>query len=124
MMRYFIVNPLITIGVSTVSTLALTQGNQYHLGPEGIPGVDSAHHEIPRVKCPLPRPVDPSGDGLLSSEDVFSGTEALELLVDRHQPLVRIESVCYDDLGSFEEDERWRPFGDIRGVLKDTYTNV
>ena len=100
MMRHFL-NHLITLMVTTAS--ALTDGHQYHLGPEDIPGV-KAPHDFPRLKCPL--------------------SDALPLMVDRHQPLVSIPSVCYDDLGSFAEDERWEPFKEIPDVLKDNYPNV
>ena len=120
MMRHLL-NYLVTLAVSTAS--ALSDGHQYHLGPEEIDGVQ-APHDFPRLKCPLSRPLDPSEDGLLSSQDVFWGPDALQLMVDRHQPLVSIPSICYDDLGSFKEDKRWEPFKKIPGVLEDHYPNV
>ncbi|OTA00285.1 hypothetical protein A9Z42_0075900 [Trichoderma parareesei] len=58
------------------------------------------------------------------------------LLVLRHQPLVEIESICYDDLGKFGDficndnvvdtgdDERWKPFCNISKVLEDNYPLV
>lgn len=77
--------------------------------------------EQSRFKCNLAEPLDPSDDGLYSSHDLFSSQEALETLVERHQPLVQVDSICYDDLGDFDEDDRWKPFDEIPKVLKDNY---
>lgn len=95
--------------------------NQFPLG--------SHHHTIaghpkadpPEFKCNLANPLDPSADGLYSSHEVFSNKRAVNALIRRHQPLVRIPSVCYDDLGDFDDDERWEPFYDIPRVLKNEY---
>ncbi|KAK5992094.1 putative carboxypeptidase C24C9.08 [Cladobotryum mycophilum] len=75
-------------------------------------------------RCDPYPPLDPSDDGLASSKDVFSGIEAIDLLVKRHQPLVQMPSICYDDLGDFDEDPRWKPFHDIPPILQETYPNV
>ncbi|KAF3072711.1 hypothetical protein CFAM422_005060 [Trichoderma lentiforme] len=81
-----------------------------------IPKVEQA-----RFKCNLADPLDPSDDGLYSSHDLFSSKEALETLVERHQPLVKIDSICYDDLGDFDTDDRWKPFDEIPNVLEKNY---
>ncbi|KAL7906590.1 carboxypeptidase S [Trichoderma velutinum] len=77
--------------------------------------------ESSRFKCNLAQPLDPSQDGLYSSHDLFSNQEALETLIERHQPLVQVDSICYDDLGDFDTDERWKPFDEIPKVLKENY---
>ncbi|PKK49133.1 hypothetical protein CI102_5562 [Trichoderma harzianum] len=74
-----------------------------------------------RFKCNLADPLDPSDDGLYSSHDLFSSQEALETLVERHQPLVQVDSICYDDLGDFDTDDRWKPFDEIPKVLEKHY---
>ncbi|KAI1419534.1 hypothetical protein F5Y12DRAFT_777350 [Xylaria sp. FL1777] len=130
MMIHFIYNLLVILTVrSTVSALARVHDSQYSLGSDTIPSHESPSHESPsyehsRLRCDLSRPLDPSEDGLLSSEELFSDPEQLKIMVERHQPLVRIPSVCYDDLGDFEEDERWKPFYDIPVVLEKTYPNI
>ncbi|KAJ3546695.1 hypothetical protein NM208_g665 [Fusarium decemcellulare] len=109
--------------VTTASALAFADGNQYRIGSDGAPGLRyPGHGHGPR--CDLSRPVDPSGDGLLTSEKLFSGSEALKTLVKHHQSLVKIPSICYDDLGDFDQDERWKPFYDIPIALKDAYPNI
>ncbi len=110
MMTHFIFNLLaILVVCSTVSTLARTHDNQYRLGSDTIPGHENPSYGDSRLRCDLSRPVDPSADGLLSSEELFSDPEELKTMIKRHQPLVRIPSICYDDLGDFDEDGRWKP---------------
>ncbi|KKP05777.1 hypothetical protein THAR02_02151 [Trichoderma harzianum] len=77
--------------------------------------------EQSRFRCNLADPLDPSQDGLYSSHDLFSSQEALETLIERHQPLVQVDSICYDDLGDFDTDDRWKPFDEIPKVLKENY---
>lgn len=105
---------------SAASALAFATGDQHLLGSGDF--VESSFHD--RLRCDLPHSIDPSDDGLASSQELFSGTEALDILVDRHQELVRIPSICYDDLGDFGEDERWKPFSEIPKVMKKLYPNV
>ncbi|KAK6213634.1 peptidase family M20/M25/M40 [Colletotrichum tabaci] len=71
-------------------------------------------------KCDLPPPVTPS-DGLPSAADLFSSPDAVRKQVERHAALVRVPSICYDDLGDFDKDDRWRVFYDLHDVLKKTY---
>ncbi|PTB62737.1 carboxypeptidase S [Trichoderma citrinoviride] len=80
--------------------------------------------DVPRFKCDLGEPLDPSNDGLSSSHEIFSNKKAVDTLVQRHQPLVKINSICYDDLGDFDEDDRWKPFDEIPKVLEDKYPLV
>ncbi|KAL2678873.1 hypothetical protein Neosp_009625 [[Neocosmospora] mangrovei] len=68
--------------------------------------------------------MDPSHDGLTSSWDLFSGRDTIDTLVKRHQSLVRIPSVCYDDMGDVDDDERWEAFNEIPKHIKNTYPNV
>lgn len=74
--------------------------------------------------CDLPPVLDPSSDGLPSASELFSSEEALERQVARHQAIVQVPSICFDDLGDFEEDERWAPFYDLHDVLAKTYPIV
>ena len=75
-------------------------------------------------KCDLPPALDPSRDGLPSATDLFSSKKSLKLQVERHQALVRAPSICYDDLGPFDEDDRWLPFYDVHDVLEELYPAV
>lgn len=75
-------------------------------------------------KCDLPPALDPSRDGLPSATDLFSSKKSLNRQVERHQALVRVPSICYDDLGPFDEDDRWLPFYDVHDVLEETYPIV
>ncbi|KAI0410284.1 hypothetical protein F5X98DRAFT_381972 [Xylaria grammica] len=113
---------IILVGIACA--VAFTHENQYRLGSDNIQGVEGPDSHSSRLKCDLSRPIDPSADGLLSSHKVFSGKDALETIIERHQQLVRIPSICYDDLGEFDEDERWEPFHKIPGVLSSSYPNV
>ncbi|KAK1725014.1 peptidase family M20/M25/M40 [Colletotrichum acutatum] len=71
-------------------------------------------------KCDLPPPVTPS-DGLPSARDLFTSKAAVQKQVERHAALVRVPSICYDDLGDFDKDERWNVFYELHDVLKKTY---
>ncbi|KAI0442958.1 hypothetical protein F4803DRAFT_517419 [Xylaria telfairii] len=125
MINHLMLNSLAGIAVvSAVSASALAHDNQYPLGSGDTLGVATPSHDISRFRCDLPRRVDPSKDGLVSSQELFSGFDALQTMVKRHQPLVRIPSICYDDLGGFDDDDRWKPFYDIPTVLKETYPFV
>ncbi|KAI1046747.1 hypothetical protein LB505_006785 [Fusarium chuoi] len=45
-------------------------------------------------------------------------------MVKKHQSLVRIPSICYDDMGDLDTDDRWKPFYDIPKMLKKAYPTV
>ena len=75
-------------------------------------------------QCKLPPSLDPSKDGLPHSSKLFGSKDALMKQVKRHQAIVRVPSVCYDDLGKIGEDERWKPFDKLHEVIKDTYPLV
>ncbi|OJJ58209.1 hypothetical protein ASPSYDRAFT_90395 [Aspergillus sydowii CBS 593.65] len=75
-------------------------------------------------KCDLPPVLDPAGDGLPSAASLFSSDEALERQVKRHQAIVRVPSVSYDDLGEIGEDERWNPFYELFPVIQKTYPTL
>lgn len=75
--------------------------------------------------CDLPPVIDPSGgDRLPSADDLFSGDAALAKQVERHQAIVKVPSVSYDDLGPPGEDERWEPFYDLHQTLASIYPNM
>lgn len=75
-------------------------------------------------KCDLSGAIDPSSDGLPSAGKLFGSKEALLKQVDRHSALVKVPSVCYDDLGPFDEDPRWAPFYDFHDVLTKTFPSM
>ncbi|KAJ4329343.1 hypothetical protein N0V84_000238 [Fusarium piperis] len=112
-MRSSVWSLAVVIAASKVSALALTSDNQHRLEPDAS-----------RFGCQLARPIDPSHDGLLSSDELFSGRGTIEEFVKRHQSLVRIPSVCYDDMGDVDEDERWDSFNDIPDHIKKTYPHM
>lgn len=74
--------------------------------------------------CDLPSPIDPSSDGLPSAADLFTSEAALAKQVERHQALVRVPSICYDDLGPFDTDPRWKPYYEFHDVLAQTFPLV
>lgn len=75
-------------------------------------------------QCNLPPSLDPSDDGLPHGGKLFGGKDALMKQVKRHQAIVRVPSVCYDDLGKIGEDVRWKPFDKLHSVIKETYPLV
>ncbi|KAL3495874.1 hypothetical protein BJX62DRAFT_252874 [Aspergillus germanicus] len=75
-------------------------------------------------QCDLPPILDPARDGLRSADSLFTSHEALERQVKRHQAIVRVPSVCWDDLGEIGADERWAPFYKLFGVLKESYPAI
>ncbi|KAL4964911.1 M20 family metallopeptidase [Aspergillus stella-maris] len=85
--------------------------------------VENANSESTFV-CDLPPILDPAGDGLPSAVSLFSSDEALKRQVKRHQAIVRVPSVSYDDLGEIGEDPRWEPFHQLHPVLKKTYPKL
>lgn len=75
-------------------------------------------------QCDLPSAIDPAGDGLLSANELFTSKEALNKQVERHSALVKVPSICYDDLGPFDTDPRWAPFHQFHDVLAQTFPLV
>lgn len=84
-------------------------------------GLDNAAADF---ECDLPSPLDPSGDGLHSAQKLFGSPAALAQQVGRHSALVKVPSICYDDLGPFDEDPRWKPFYEFHDVLAETFPLV
>lgn len=76
------------------------------------------------LKCPLPKPHEPSpSDGhRLSSE--FWSDASLAKQVERLSAVVKVPSVCYDDLGDVDEDPRWVAFSDLHDVLRNLFPLV
>ncbi|KAK2597024.1 hypothetical protein N8I77_012898 [Diaporthe amygdali] len=110
--------------VSSAPAFSFAFEQQHYLGTDSDSALESPEFDNSRYRCDQSRPLDPSEDGLLSSQELFSGTDALDVMVKRHQPLVRVPSVCYDDLGDFDDDERWKPFTQIPEVLEDLYPKI
>lgn len=100
-------------GASALVSAPFRSSGQKPLG-EAPPAVSD-------FNCDLPPVLTPGDDGLPSAEELFSSHDALLKQVKRHQAVVRVPSICYDDLGGFDEDERWAPFYDLHKVLKETY---
>lgn len=74
--------------------------------------------------CDLPPVLEPKNDGLASSSEVYSSKAAFDKQLKRHQAIVRVPSVSYDDFGSFEKDPRWKTFDQLHRVLEDTYPTL
>lgn len=72
-------------------------------------------------ECDLPSPLDPSSDGLPSARQLFTSEAALKKQIERHSALVKVPSICYDDLGPFDTDPRWKPFYEFHDVLAATF---
>ena len=85
-------------------------------------------HTVPQAelsyKCDLPIALDPAEDGLISAGELFSSEEALLTQVQRHQAIVQVPTICFDDLGRFDEDKRWEPFYQLHNVLAEQYPVV
>ncbi|KAM0543999.1 hypothetical protein ACHAPJ_012024 [Fusarium lateritium] len=75
-------------------------------------------------KCDLPPVLSPTSDGVASADSLFSSKQALKKQVERHQAIVRVPSVCWDDMGSLETDKRWLPFRDLYPVLEKNYPHL
>ncbi|KAI9172752.1 LOW QUALITY PROTEIN: carboxypeptidase [Paramyrothecium foliicola] len=75
-------------------------------------------------RCDVPPALDPVRDGLPSNKNRFTGNDALAKQVHRHQAIVQVPTVCYDDLGDLHSDERWQPFHQLQEVLNATYPLV
>ncbi|KAI9158143.1 carboxypeptidase [Paramyrothecium foliicola] len=112
-MSVMVASLLITSSPASAAFLPPSTGA---LGQIPLQAVSSSH-----FKCDLPPVLRPADDGLPLAIDLFSSHEALLKQVERHQAVVRVPSICYDDLGSFEEDKRWEPFYEFHNVLAKTY---
>ncbi|KAM4054401.1 peptidase [Hirsutella rhossiliensis] len=75
-------------------------------------------------KCDLPDALDPAGDGLPSAHELFSSQDALLRQVERHRAIVRVPTICYDDMGPVDQDERWEPFYELQDTLEELYPVV
>jgi Gly-Xaa carboxypeptidase len=75
-------------------------------------------------QCDLPPALDPAGDGLPAASELFSSDKALQTQVERHQAIVRVPSICFDDLGEIDEDPRYGTFFELHDVLAETYPEM
>lgn len=94
-------------------------GQQQPLGSSSSSGLKSLAQTS--FACDLPPVVDPSGDGLPSADDVFGSRAATAKQVERHQAIVRVPTVSYDDLRDPGDDERWAPFFDLHALFEDLF---
>ncbi|KAL6912880.1 hypothetical protein ACHAPO_007615 [Fusarium lateritium] len=112
---------------SSIAVLATIAGaSGFVLGPFGgtqkpIGGQDAISSDF---TCNLPPVVTPKNDGLPDANSLFSSKEAFDTQVKRHQAIVRVPSICYDDLGDVDKDERWAPFYDLHKALAKTYPAI
>jgi Gly-Xaa carboxypeptidase len=116
-MKPFTISSL-TIAASVVSAYVA----QNRLTPNTL--AFGGKHQNNNPRCDLPRPVDPSGDGLACCYEVFSWDKSIDTMIDRLRSIVRLPTVCYDDMGGLDEDERWKPFSQVAGVLNSSYPNM
>ncbi|KGQ03219.1 hypothetical protein BBAD15_g11571 [Beauveria bassiana D1-5] len=72
-------------------------------------------------ECRLPPAIDPYEDGLPHISGLWGGRKALSLQVKRLQAVIRVPSVCYDNLGPIGGDERWKPFDELHRVIEGLY---
>ncbi|KAL2825491.1 hypothetical protein BDW59DRAFT_179867 [Aspergillus cavernicola] len=106
---------LLANGIARASALTLPPYSQIPMTIE-YPSSD--------FQCDLPPILDPAGDGLPSADSLFSSEKALNTQVKRHQAIVQVPSVCWDDMGEIGEDKRWAPFYKLFGVLQKLYPTV
>ncbi|CAH0043032.1 unnamed protein product [Clonostachys rhizophaga] len=75
----------------------------------------------PSQRCKLTGPIYPENDELPSAEDLFGGPSAFAKQLDRHREIVKVDSICYDDLGPIGDDKRWESFDKLQEVLERLY---
>lgn len=80
--------------------------------------------QLSDFQCELPPILDPSKDGLPSSQALFSSGRALQKQVERHGTLVKVPSISYDDNGEPGEDPRWNVFYELHATLARLYPFV
>ncbi|KAK1623651.1 peptidase family M20/M25/M40 [Colletotrichum phormii] len=126
-MRTQLLLTLLSANLATSSSPFYTEPQYPFIETEDVPdpiagtGTGSGpNNAASSFKCDLPPPVAPS-DGLPSARDLFTSKAAVQKQVERHTALVRVPSICYDDLGDFDKDERWNVFYELHDVLKKTY---
>ncbi|KAH7248680.1 uncharacterized protein BKA55DRAFT_594573 [Fusarium redolens] len=106
--------------LAVLATVAGASG--FALGPFGTQKpIGQNEHDF---TCDLPPVLSPGNDGLPSANDLFDSKDAFNKQVKRHQAIVRVPSICYDDLGDVDKDERWAPFYDLHDILAKTYPAI
>ncbi|RBR25083.1 uncharacterized protein FIESC28_02140 [Fusarium coffeatum] len=73
----------------------------------------SPKHRGTYPRCDLPRPVDPSHEGLANAQEIFSWDKSIRTMIDRLRSIVEIKTIVHSDMGNLDEDERWAPFGQV-----------
>ena len=79
---------------------------------------------ISPFSCDLPPVAIPPNDGFPPARKAFGTKEALLQQVKRHTALVNVPSICYDDLGDFDQDPRWASFYEFHQVLEEQFPVV
>ena len=100
------------LALAAITPLTPRDANQHVIG--SVPETSSFACDLPPVA------VSPE-DGFPSAREVFGTKEGLLKQVKRHTAVVNVPSVCFDDLGDFDEDPRWAPFYVLHDVLEDQY---
>ncbi|KAM3502403.1 hypothetical protein MY10362_004877 [Beauveria mimosiformis] len=109
------------MGFSKLALLAGAVGVAAHVAQSPLGSVDAVDMTS---ECRLPPAMDPYEDGLPHSSRLWGGRRALSLQVKRLQAIVRVPSVCYDDLGPIGRDERWKPFDELHRVIEGLYPAI
>ncbi|KAM3533613.1 hypothetical protein MY4038_003176 [Beauveria bassiana] len=109
---------------SKLALLAGAVGVAAHVAPLAKSPVGSADAVDMASECRLPPALDPYRDGLPPSSRPWGGRNALLLQVKRLQALIRVPSVCYDNLGPIGKDERWKPFDELHRVIWELYPEI
>jgi Gly-Xaa carboxypeptidase len=112
-MRSFAVLSLLTVASAHVAQ---------HRFSNALPSYVKQPGTYPR--CDLPRPVDPSHDGLANAQEIFSLEKAILPMTNRLQSIVQVPTVVYNDMGDVDKDKRWKPFGRVAGALNKSYPNM
>ena len=73
--------------------------------------------------CDLPAVQPPPDDGFPSA-DIFSTDVAFKKQIERHSAIVKVPTICFDDLGQPGEDDRYAPFYELHDVLEKTFPLV
>lgn len=73
------------------------------------------------LRCILPKPQAPSGEGGLHSSTDFWSKEIMNRQIHRLSAVVRVPTVSYDDMGDVHHDTRWDVFGELHEVLESLF---
>jgi Gly-Xaa carboxypeptidase len=106
-------------GIST-ALAAVVDRSEFYGGGQHVLGNPLASG----IQCDIPSAIDPTGDGLPSSSELFDNHAALLKQVERHGTVVKIPTISYDDNGEPGEDPRWDVFYELHDTLAELYPSV